>query len=365
MSSPKTKKIPIKITFTTNDKTTTPKVTSSKGEKTTKKAINVAATTSNNEKSSSNSKSSNSKSKYRSREKSKELEETSLNKDKPITESEIQNQQNKPSEEKDKLSLINKKDEKDEKKSDTISANPTTSEKINDQASMDKIKESVKETVQRILNMKNIKDIPDNHVQGDLKENAIESLHPNIPLIYNSSAMSTTSEMSSSSLDIESEPSQSTLSLGMPIEESKSDSNDELSEKSKETKLKGNRHNFSSSSEIPQSASQSSLSSFTNASSSAVHLNLMNSTNSHSSRSSYGRRKKKLALKKSELSSSGRAIYIPAGLINPFRERHHQKVDESIKEDLAIIREAQKSNSEGTDLSKNISEDHGEKSDHG
>ncbi|KAL6598692.1 hypothetical protein U3516DRAFT_563513 [Neocallimastix sp. 'constans'] len=69
------------------------------------------------------------------------------------------------------------------------------------------------------------------------------------------------------------------------------------------------------------------------------------SSNHYNSRS-HNKRKKK-SLKKSEVSSSGRSVYIPAGLVNPFREKsHHQKVDERIKEDMNILRECIKSLSE-------------------
>jgi len=64
-------------------------------------------------------------------------------------------------------------------------------------------------------------------------------------------------------------------------------------------------------------------------------------SNHYNSRS-HSKRKKKLTSKKHELSS--RSVYIPAGLVNPFREKsHHQKVDENIKEDMEIIRECNKS----------------------
>jgi len=67
-------------------------------------------------------------------------------------------------------------------------------------------------------------------------------------------------------------------------------------------------------------------------------------SNHYNSRS-HSKRKKKLTSKKHELSS--RSVYIPAGLVNPFREKsHHQKVDESIKEDMEIIRECNRSKSD-------------------
>lgn len=62
------------------------------------------------------------------------------------------------------------------------------------------------------------------------------------------------------------------------------------------------------------------------------------SSNNYYSRS-HSKRKKKSTSKKLEISSSGRSIYVPAGLINPNREKsHHQKVDEGIKEDMDILR---------------------------
>jgi len=67
-------------------------------------------------------------------------------------------------------------------------------------------------------------------------------------------------------------------------------------------------------------------------------------SNHYNSRS-HSKRRKKLTSKKHELSS--RSVYIPAGLVNPFREKsHHQKVDENIKEDMEIIRECIRSKSE-------------------
>ncbi|OUM58306.1 hypothetical protein PIROE2DRAFT_16456, partial [Piromyces sp. E2] len=85
-------------------------------------------------------------------------------------------------------------------------------------------------------------------------------------------------------------------------------------------------------------------SSSNNSNSNTINSKNTPTTNHYNSRS-HSKRKKKLILKKSELSS--RSVHIPAGLVNPFREKpHHQKVDEHIKEDMLIIRECIQSRSD-------------------
>ncbi|ORX57128.1 hypothetical protein BCR36DRAFT_580538 [Piromyces finnis] len=87
------------------------------------------------------------------------------------------------------------------------------------------------------------------------------------------------------------------------------------------------------------------ISSTTNNSTNSTTKNTA-SSNHYNSRL-HSKRKKKITLKKSDL--SGRSIHIPAGLVNPFKEKsHHQKVDESIKEDMLIIRECIQQKSETT-----------------
>jgi len=196
----------------------------------------------------------------------------------------------------------------------------------------------------------------------------VEIEHKELNLIKPPSALTESSDVSQQDIEpsnISSVQTISSVGIKSDVDDSESSSQQQLSQetiKKEEIEVKTNEDSKHFTIDIKADARAKTLSvspiksnednsgnvtsASNNSNSNAANSKNTSSTNHYNSRS-HSKRRNKLTLKKSELSS--RTVHIPSGLTNPFKEKpHHQKVDEHIKEDMLIIRKCIQSKSDTT-----------------